>query len=261
MTTTTSTAPGLPGPAGADRTQLAASLRALRLSGMLDSLENRLAQAAEGQLGFLDFLQALCLDEINRRDSTALERRTRAAKFETDGRIENFDFTADPGIPAARIRDLANTEWVRTGQHVIISGPVGSGKTHIATAFGHQAIRAGHTVRFAATSRVLADLAGGHADGSWAHRLRAYTKPDLLILDDFAMREFTPAQGDDLYEIVNERPARSIVVTTNRAPEEWYPLFPNQVVAESLLDRLVNNAHQITIQTGSYRARRRPAAQ
>ena len=120
MTTTPSTAPG---PAGADRTQLAASLRALRLSGMLDSLENRLAQAAEGQLGFLDFLQALCLDEINRRDSAALERRTRAAKFETDGRIENFDFTADPGIPAARIRDLANAEWVRTGQHVIISGP------------------------------------------------------------------------------------------------------------------------------------------
>jgi DNA replication protein DnaC len=261
MTTTTSPAQGLPGPAGADRTQLAASLRTLRLSGMLDSLENRLAQAADGQLGFLDFLQALCLDEINRRDSAALERRTRAAKFETDGRIENFDFTADPGIPAARIRDLANTEWVRTGQHVIISGPVGTGKTHIATAFGHQAIRAGHTVRFAPTSRVLADLAGGHADGSWARRLRDYTRPDLLILDDFAMREFTPAQGDDLYEIVNERPARSIVLTTNRAPEEWYPLFPNQVVAESLLDRHVNNAHQITIQTGSYRARRRPAPQ
>lgn len=128
MTTTPSIGPALPSLAGADRTQLAASLRTLRLSGMLDSLENRLAQAAEGQLGFLDFLQALCLDEINRRDSAALERRTRAAKFESDGRIENFDFTADPGIPAARIRDLANAEWVRTGQHVIISGAVGCGE-------------------------------------------------------------------------------------------------------------------------------------
>ena len=128
----------------------------------------------------------------------------------------------------------------------------------MATALGHQAIRAGAACRFTKTSRMLADLAGGHADGSWARRLRAYTKPELLILDDFAMREFTPAQGDDIYEIVTDRAARSIIVTTNRDPKDWYPLFPNAVVAESLFDRLVNNAHSLPINAPSYRRRRRP---
>ena len=241
-----------------DRTQLADSLKTLRLSGMADTLETRLAQAGDGQLGFTDFLQALCLDEITRRDTTALHRRTKAAKFELDGRFETFDFTADPGIPAAQIRDLAAGDWVRQGRHLIISGPVGAGKTHIATALGHATIRGGGTCRFTTTSRMLADLAGGHADRTWDKRVRAYTNPNLLILDDFAMRELTPPQADDLYEIVAARTRRSIIVTTNREPTDWYPLFPNPVVAESLFDRLVNNAHHLNINTPSYRTKQRP---
>jgi len=243
-----------------NRTQLTESLKTLRLSGMLESLDHRLGQAADGNFGFTDFLQTLCLDEINRRDSAALERRTRAAKFELDARFENYDFTADPGIPAAQIRDLAAGDWIRHGRHLIISGPVGTGKTHVATALGHNTVRAGKSCRFVTTSRMLADLAGGHADATWAKRLRAYTKPDLLILDDFAMRELTAAQADDLYEIVSARTRRSIIVTTNRAPEDWYPLFPNAVVAESLFDRLVNNAHELKIDTPSHRAKQRPTA-
>ncbi|MGH3850318.1 MAG: IS21-like element helper ATPase IstB [Pseudonocardiaceae bacterium] len=244
-----------------DRNQLTQSLKALSLSGMLDSLDNRLGQAADGHLGFQDFLQALCLDEINRRDAAALERRTRAARFESDARFENYDFTADPGIPAAQIRDLASGDWIRNGQHLIIAGPVGVGKTHIATALGQVAIQGGQSCRFITTSRMLADLAGGNADGSWGRRLRAYTKPDLLILDDFAMRELTGPQADDLYEIISSRARSSVIVTTNRAPEDWYPLFPNAVAAESLFDRLVNNAHHLTIQATSYRAKKRPPAQ
>ena len=241
-----------------DRTALADSLKTLRLTGMLDSLDNRLGQAADGHLGFLDFLQALCLDEINRRDAAALERRTRAARFELDGRFENFDFLADPGIPAAQIRDLASCDWVRAGRHLVIAGPVGAGKTHVATALGRAAVQQGLNCRFITTSRMLADLAGGHADGSWGRRLHAYTKPELLILDDFAMREFTGPQADDIYEIVSSRLRQSIIVTTNREPDDWYPLFPNAVVAESLFDRLVNNAHQLRLNAPSYRARNRP---
>lgn len=241
-----------------DRAQLTDSLKTLRLSGMLDTLDTRLGQAGDGHLGFLDFLQALCLDEITRRDTAALERRTKQARFELDGRFENYDFTADPGIPAAQIRDLAAGDWVRHGRHLIIYGPVGAGKTHIATALGHTTIRGGGTCRFTTTSRMLADLAGGHADRTWDKRVRAYTNPDLLILDDFAMRELTPPQADDLYEVVSARTRRSIIVTTNREPGDWYPLFPNPVVAESLFDRLVNNAHHLGINTPSYRTRQRP---
>src|SRR5574342_101914 len=115
---------------------------------------------------------------------------------------------------------------------------VGVGKSHVAQALGHQAIRIGAEVRFAKTSRVLADLAGGHADRTWAKRLAELARPAVLILDDFAMRELTVQQADDLYELVSERArlGRSLVITSNRSPVDWYPLFPNPVVAESLFD-------------------------
>ncbi len=148
--------------------------------------------------------------------------------------------------------------FVEAGESVILCGPVGVGKTMIAQALGHSACRRGHNVLFAKTSRVLADLAGGHADRTWGTRLRKLARPDLLVLDDFAMRDFTVAQGDDLYELVTERQGRSMVLTSNRSPTDWYPLFPNPVVAESVLDRLVNSAHHVVMEGRSYRPNKRP---
>ncbi|WBO69035.1 ATP-binding protein [Streptomyces camelliae] len=135
---------------------------------------------------------------------------------------------------------------------------VGVGKTHVAQALGHQAVRQGANVRFAKTSRILAELAGGHADRTWDRRMRELIRPDLLILDDFAMRQLSAAQADDLYELVSERQGRSLIITSNRAPSDWYPLFPNPVVAESLLDRLINSSHQVIMNGPSYRPNKRP---
>lgn len=120
------------------------------------------------------------------------------------------------------------------------------------------AIRQGADVRFITTSRALASLAGGHADHTWAKRLAELARPAVLILDDFAMRELTPAQADDLYELIGERTGKSLILTSNRAPQDWYPLFPNPVVAESLLDRLINNSHQVFMNGPSYRPNKRP---
>ncbi len=236
------------------------ALRALKLTGMLDSLDTRLAQARAGDLGHLEFLQVLCEDEISRRDTAAIGRRLRRARFEEQATIESFDFTANPKLPAPALRDLAALRWLGAGESVILFGPVGVGKTHIAQGLGHQVIRRGGEVRFVKTSRVLADLAGGHADRTWDRRLREYTRPAVLILDDFAMRELTAAQADDLYELVSERAAatRPLILTSNRAPTDWYALFPNPVVAESLLDRLINTSHQILMEGPSYRPRKRP---
>lgn len=130
---------------------------------------------------------------------------------------------------------------------------VGVGKTHVAQALGHLAVRQGANVRFTKTSRVLAELAGGHADRTWDKRMRELIRPDVLILDDFAMRQLSAAQADDLYELVSERQGRSLIITSNRAPSDWYPLFPNPVVAESLLDRLINTSHQVIMNGPSYR--------
>ena len=143
-----------------DTNGLSAALRTLKLSGMLGTLEARLAQARAGDPGHLEFLLVLCEDEISRRSGAAIGRRLHRARFDEQATFEGFDFTASPGIPAAAIRDLAALRWLPARESVILSGPVGVGKTFIACALGHQAIRAGHEVRFAKTSRVLADLAG-----------------------------------------------------------------------------------------------------
>jgi DNA replication protein DnaC len=241
-------------------TALHDSLRTLKLSGMLHTLDARLAQARAGELGHLEFLQVLCHDEISRRDATAIGRRLRRARFDQPATLEEFDFAASPKLPAAAIRDLAALRWLHAGESVIIYGPVGVGKSHVAQSLGHQAIRVGAEVRFAKTSRVLADLAGGHADRTWTKRLAELVRPALLILDDFAMRELTTQQADDLYELVSERArtSRSLIITSNRSPVDWYPLFPNPVVAESLLDRLINTSHQIYMNGPSYRPRKSP---
>lgn len=241
-----------------DNNALTASLRALKLGGMPRTLDARPAQAHAGDLGHLEFPRVLCHDEISRRETTAIARRTRRARFEQTLTLEGFDLTANPKPPAAQIRDLAAPRRLQAGESVILHGPVGVGKTHVAQALAHLAIRAGAEARFTKTSRALADLAGGHADGTWTRRLRELARPAVLVLDDFAMRELTPTQADDLYELINERAHRSLILTSNRSPVDWYPLFPNPVVAESLLDRLINNSHQILMNGASYRPHKRP---
>jgi DNA replication protein DnaC len=136
---------------------------------------------------------------------------------------------------------------------------VGVGKTHLAEGLGHHAARQGYRVEFIKTSRLLSDLGGGHADGTWEARLRHYLLPPLLLLDDFAMREYTSQQADDLYELISERTrAGSMIVASNRAPQDWYPLFPNPVLAEGALDRLLGRAHHLVLQGRSYRPLQRP---
>src|SRR5207249_2470969 len=180
------------------------ALRTLKLSGMLATIEARLAQARAGELGHIDFLQVRCEDEIYRRESTSMTRRLRQARFEEQATLEGFDFQASPKLPAAQIRDLAALRWLHAGESVILYGPVGVGKSHVAQALGHLAIRHGADVRFLKTSRLLATLAGGHADRSFDKRLAELARPDLLILDDFGMRELTAPQADDLYELISE---------------------------------------------------------
>jgi DNA replication protein DnaC len=166
-----------------DRSALASALRELKLSGMLATLDARLAQARAGELGHLDFLQVLCQDEISRRQSMSLARRIRRARFETEATLEGFDFAASPKLPAAQIRDLAALRWLAGGESVILYGPVGVGKSHVAQALAHLAIRAGAEARFLKTSRVLAHLAGGRADRTWDRRLAELTRPAVLVLD------------------------------------------------------------------------------
>ncbi len=240
---------------------LAPVLRALKLTGMLDTLDARLAEARAGTLGHVEFLQTLCEDELARRDAAAVSRRLRAAHLPTRATLEGFDYTFNPKLPAAQIRDLTRLEFVAAGEGLCIYGPVGVGKTHLAVALAHQACRRGWDASFHTASRLLAELAGGHADHSFAARLRRLAKPAVLVIDDFAMRDFTIGQADDFYELICERvnrPGHSMILTSNRSPSDWYPLFPNAVVGESVLDRIINSSHHLLLDGKSYRPNRRP---
>jgi DNA replication protein DnaC len=242
-------------------TALAPVLRRLKLTGMLDTLDARLAEARAGTLGHVEFLQTLCEDEVARREAAAIHRRLRAAHLPSSATLEGFDFSFNPKLPAAQIRDLARLEFIEAGEGLCIHGPVGVGKTHLAVALAHQACRRGYDALFVTCSRLLADLAGGHADRSLTTRLRRLAKPAILAIDDFAMREFSLSQADDFYELVCEyvgRPGHSLLLTSNRSPSDWYPLFPNAVVGESVLDRVINSSNHLLLDGKSYRPNRRP---
>ena len=238
---------------------LASKLKRLRLSGMLESLEMRLGQAETEKLGYLEFMELLLEDEISRRSQNALADRVAKARFKEIKSIHEFDFNYNPDIPAALIRDLVTCRFIEKKESVLLFGPVGVGKSHVALAIGYAACQQGYSVLYQKASKLLSDLAGGHADGTFERRLRKYVSLDLLILDDFAMKEFTPPQAEDIYELICERHmSGSTIVVSNRSPKDWYALFPNPVLAEGVLDRLINSSHHVLMKGKSYRPLRRP---
>lgn len=236
--------------------QLQPRLQRLKLGGMLQTLELRLDQAQKDRLGYLEFLEFLLEDEIGRRQNKALAGRIIRARFEEPKTIADFDFAFNPKVPAAQLRDLASCAFVERKESLLL---VGVGKTHLAQAIGHAACQQGRSVLFDKTARVLSDLGAGHLDGTWERRLRRYLAVDLLILDDFGLRAFSERQGEDLYELVSERCRRgSTIVTSNRPPQDWYALFPNAVLAEGALDRLINASHHVVLDGKTHRPQRRP---
>jgi DNA replication protein DnaC len=234
-------------------------LRQLKLSGMGEAIAARAEEARARQLDPLEFLLLLLDDELARREADGVARRIRQARFEEVCDLRDFDFGYNPEIPKAKLWELASGRFIEEHAAILLCGPTGVGKSFVAQALGVAACRQRRTVLFAKTGALLTDLAGGRADGSHAQRLRRYLAPALLILDDFAMREYSAPQADDLYELVSRRYRRgALILTTNREPKDLYPLFPNPVLAEGLLDRLLNSAYIVTMLGRSYRPRQRP---
>jgi DNA replication protein DnaC len=236
--------------------QLTPKLKQLRLSGILETLELRTRQAVDEQLSFVEFLQRLLEDEVERRAQKQLTLRLRRASFDLEKTLEGFDFTFNATVPRAQIIDLATGRFVERHENVLIQGPAGVGKSHLAQALGHEACRRGFDVLFTSASRLLSHLHGGRADGTYDRRVASYLRPDLLIVDDFGLKPLVPPAPEDFYEVINERYEHgSLVITSNRAFAEWPDLFHSPLLASAALDRLAHNAHQLVITGDSYRAK------
>jgi DNA replication protein DnaC len=235
--------------------QLTPMLRTLRLSGILETLEVRNRQAVESRTSFVEFLTLLLQDEVERRAQPALRLRLRRGAFDPGKTLEGFDFHFNPQLNKAQVFDLATSQFVARHENVLIYGPTGVGKSHLAHALAHEACRRGFEVCFVSTAKMLAHLAGGRADGTLAHRLARYLRPDLLVLDDFGLKALRPPGPEDLYDIIHERYERaSILLTSNRDRSEWADLFGEPLLASAALDRLTHRAHFVKITGASYRA-------
>ncbi len=238
--------------------QLSPKLKQLRLSGVLATLEARHRQALDGQWSYVEFLERLLEDEVERRAQKQLALRLRRGGVNTTKTLEGYDFSFNPGINRQQVLHLAAGDYIRRRRNLLICGPTGVGKSHLAQALAHEAARQGFEVLFANTHKLLQHLNGGRADGTWERRLAQYVRPDLLVLDDFGLKPLTDPAPSDLYDVINERyEVGSILVTSNRAPAEWPDLFGNPLLASAGLDRLAHHAETLVITGRSYRAQGR----
>jgi len=237
-------------------------LKRLRLSGLLITLIDRIAYAKKQGLPYQDFLELVLQDEIDRRDQTGLALRLQKAQFQEEQVFENFDWNAPVTFDRDKVKNLFSLGFLERREDVILMGPVGVGKTFLASAIGHSACRAGKKVLFLRADSLLKELLQSRADHSTDKVMRKLISMDLLIIDDFGLRRLSHEQSSDLYEIIVERHRRaSTIFSSNRTIEEWIPLFDDPILAQSAIDRLAHNAHQVVIEGDSYRKRQGPAAQ
>lgn len=236
-------------------------LKRLRLSGILHTLPLRVQQAAEDNLDVTEFLYRILSDELERRDAKKLLLRLRQAHFEHGKSFEDFDFTFNAKIPKSRLVELSTCTFIDRMENVLLIGACGVGKSHLAQAIGHRAVRRGHKVLFTTAARLFRDLRAGRGDGSFDRRLLKYTKPDLLIVDDLGLRPLRDDEPEDLYDIIRARyEAGSCIFTSNRDVTEWPPMFGDPLMASAALDRLLHHAHIIVLEGQSYRNPKRKDA-
>lgn len=240
-------------------TDLMIVLRRLKLSGLLHTLPERLTLARGQTTPYQDFLLLLLADEVSRRDGLSATLRAQRAHLDATMQLEAWDASANVTYDKMLLNDLASLRFVEAHAHVAIVGPVGVGKTFLAHALGHIACRRGYSALAVRSDAMLKRLRHARLDNSYEAELRRLLAVDLLIIDDFGLDSMDSTESRDAYEIFTERHrAGSMVVTSNRGPDEWLSTFADPIRAQSAIDRFSGNAYDFVIEGESYRSRQKP---
>jgi len=233
---------------------LAPMLKQLRLSGILDSLESRNRQAIEAKMAYTDFLSLLISDEVTRRDQRKFDFRMRKAAFRSNKTLDQFDFDFNPKINASVIHDLMTCRFINEKVAALIVGPCGTGKSHIAQAIGHIAVKQNYDVLFTTAARLMHSLYAARANDVYERRFKLLSQVDLLIIDDFGLKPLAPPADEDFHDLIAERYERgATIVTSNLDFAEWGEVFPNKLLGAATLDRLKHGAYRLILDGESYR--------
>jgi DNA replication protein DnaC len=234
--------------------ELAPMLKQLRLSGILDSLDIRNSQAIKDKMAYTDFLSLLISDEVARREQRKFDFRIRRAAFRSNKTLDQFDFDFNPKINSALIHDLMTCRFVNQKVCTLIVGPCGTGKSHIAQAIGHCAVKIDYDVLFTTAAKMLGSLYAARAHDTYDRRFKTLSQIDLLIIDDFGLKPLSSPQDEDFHDLIAERYERkSTVVTSNLDFAEWGDAFPNKLLGAATLDRLKHGAYRLILDGKSYR--------
>jgi DNA replication protein DnaC len=229
-------------------------LRNFKLSGIYNSLEDRVAFANEKSLSYQDFLALLLEDETNNRRDNSYKKRYSRARFPAHKKVEDFDFAFQPSIDKKIINDAITCQFIREKKNIVFIGNPGAGKTHLSIAIGIKALQKGLKVLFTTTAHMLHDLHVSKADNSYHKKLDFYLAPDLLIIDELGFKKIPNHSADDFFEIISRRYEHgSIIITTNKSFEQWGDIFADNILASAILDRIIHYSEIIKINGPSFR--------